>query len=568
MKKTIIAIVALAFISPSISFAANEGSSFNANARTDQIIIKYSANSRSASKLDSRDLQLIKNRALTNGHVMNFFRTSAGGHVFKLDKFHLILDIKKTTSSIIAASSDIEYAEADGISQPMQVPNDPYYYYQWALNTAYGVNAEGAWPISKGNGAVVAVIDTGYLPHEDLNANTVNGYDFISDWRINHDYDGRDSSALDPGDWRPANLCFAPLNGVANSSWHGTAVAGIIAATSNNGIGVAGVAPNAKVLAVRVLGTCGGYNSDIADAIIWSSGGTVSGVAANPTPAQVLNLSLGGQESCPSAMQSAINSARSRNALVVVAAGNDSTNVAYAQPANCAGVMAVAANDMSGVKTGFSNYGAGISLSAPGYNIIHPFNSGTTSPGADTYRYWEGTSFAAPHVSAVAALVVSVNPYLSNDQIAKILTTTAAPFSGACSGCGSGIVDARGAVNAAVSSRTQLSYLPAAIAISGSGGTNYSAILQVKNTGTVPMSPTALSITQTSGWAENLAVYSDQCTGHTLTPGTSCQVVVMMMAGCGASPTSSTWNLMVSATGASNVLAVPISGYSSAGTCS
>src|SRR5690606_7514122 len=121
----------------------------------------------------------------------------------------------------------------------------------------------------------------------------------------------------------------------SGSSWHGTHVAGTIAAVTNNGIGVAGVAYNAKVVPVRVLGKCGGLTSDIADAIVWASGGSVTGVPSNPYPADVINMSLGGGGSCSSTTQAAINTARSNGTVVVVAAGNENTNASNSNPANC-----------------------------------------------------------------------------------------------------------------------------------------------------------------------------------------------------------------------------------------
>src|SRR5690606_15464034 len=159
------------------------------------------------------------------------------------------------------------------------------------------------------------VLDTGYADHNDLDANIVPGYDFIIDEAVAGDGDGRDGDAHDPGDW---------YGGYA-SSWHGTHVAGTVAAVTDNGAGLAGVAYKAKVQPVRVLGHGGGYTSDIADAIVWASGGTVDGVPANENPAEVLNLSLGGDGSCAQdpVTQEAIDGAIERGVTVVVAAGND-----------------------------------------------------------------------------------------------------------------------------------------------------------------------------------------------------------------------------------------------------
>ena len=208
------------------------------------------------------------------------------------------------------------------------------------------------------------------------------GYDFITDTAISNDGDGRDSDASDPGDAIAAGECGngKPLQ-ARTSSWHGTHVAGTIAAKTNNGLGVAGVAFNAKVLPLRVLGKCGGYTSDIADAITWASGGTVAGVPANANKARVINMSLGGTGACDTTTQTAINGARSRGTVVIVAAGNDNMNVSNASPANCSGVVAIAATDKAGGRASYSNYGTLIDVAAPGGDtgglILSTLNAGT-----------------------------------------------------------------------------------------------------------------------------------------------------------------------------------------------
>jgi serine protease len=264
---------------------------------------------------------------------------------------------------------------------------------------------------------------------------------------------GRDSDASDNGDSTIAGQCGGgmPAQDQA-SSWHGTHVAGTIAARTNNGVGVAGVAYGAKVVPVRVLGKCGGYTSDIADAMIWASGGAVTGAPVNANKARVLNLSLGGSGACDTTTQNAINSARSRGAVVVVAAGNSNVNAANANPANCAGVIAVAAVGRTGGKASYSNYGTVVDVAAPGGDsgagILSTMNAGTTTPAGDNYAYYMGTSMATPHVAGVAALMLAKNPNLTPDEVEAKLKATARAFPAACSGCGAGIVDAAAAVNA------------------------------------------------------------------------------------------------------------------------
>jgi len=301
---------------------------------------------------------------------------------------------------------------------------------------------------------VTAVIDTGFRPHADLNANLLPGYDFISDAAVANDGGGRDGDASDPGDWVSANEC-APGEPAETSSWHGTHVAGSIAAHTNNSVGVAGVAFNARVVPARVLGKCGGYTSDIADAIIWTSGGAVGGVPANANPAKVLNLSLGGIGSCGTTTQNAINSARSRGASVIVAAGNSNANSSGFTPANCTGVVTVAAVGRNGGRASYSNFGATVEVAAPGgsggaNSVLSTLNSGSAGPGADSYAFYNGTSMATPHVAGVVALMLSVNSALTPDQVTQILQSTARAFPATCSQCGSGIVNANAAVDAAL----------------------------------------------------------------------------------------------------------------------
>ncbi|MCW0411834.1 hypothetical protein NB709_001710 [Xanthomonas sacchari] len=350
----------------------------------------------------------------------------------------------------IAADPNVEYVEVDQRMTIALTPNDPRLGDQWAFGTTNaGINVRSAWDKASGDGVVVAVIDTGITSHPDLNANVLQGYDFISDADSARDGDGRDSNPADEGDWAAAGECYSG-SPASNSSWHGTHVAGTIAAITNNGTGVAGTAFKAKILPVRVLGKCGGYTSDIADAITWASGGTVSGVPTNQNPAEVINMSLGGSGTCSSTYQNAINGAVSRGTTVVVAAGNSSTNVSSSVPANCNNVIAVAATTSSRAKASYSNYGAGIDISAPGSNILSTLNDGTTTPGNPSYASYNGTSMATPHVAGVVALMQSVAPTaLTPAQVESTIKNTAASFS--CSqGCGAGLLDANAAVTAAL----------------------------------------------------------------------------------------------------------------------
>ncbi len=352
---------------------------------------------------------------------------------------------------------------------PALVPNDPQYTQQWHYkNGPGGINAEPAWDLSTGAGIVVAVIDTGITPHPDLTANIVAGYDFISEdapgvFDTAADGNGRDSDPNDPGDFDTGQC------GGYDSSWHGTHVAGTIAAVTNNNVGVSGVAFGAKVQPLRGLGQCGGYSSDISDAVVWASGGTVPGVPANATPAEVINLSLGGGGACSVAEQAAYDIAIANGSTVVVAAGNSGADVANYSPASCDGVIAVSAVGPTGTLAGYSNFGSLVSVAAPGGsganpaadNVLSTLNLGATVQGAPGYAWYAGTSMASPHVAGIVALMQSVAPTaLTPVQVKKILENTAYSENGATAGCtvdepcGAGNVDARKAVAVANGSET------------------------------------------------------------------------------------------------------------------
>jgi len=426
---------------------------------TDRIIVKYRSSPDMAqtaagtTKMGNAELS-----AQRFGLQVSRLRTTAlGSQVLKVDRRLSLAEAESLAADIAASDPNVEYAEPDRIMRKVLTPNDSQYNQQWHyFEAAGGINAPPAWDKATGTGVVVAVIDTGYRPHADLNANILPGYDFISDTFVANDGNGRDSSALDPGDWVDPGECGPgdPASFEA-SSWHGTHVSGTVAGVTNNSNGIAGVAFNAKVVPARVLGKCGGFTSDIADAIIWTSGGTVNGVPQNANPARVINLSLGGGGSCGTTTQSAINAARGRGTSVIVAAGNSNANAANFSPANCSGVVTVAAVGRNGGKASYSNFGATVEVAAPGgsggaNSVLSTLNAGQEGPGADSYALYNGTSMATPHVAGVTALMLSARSSLTPDQVTSILQSTARAFPATCSQCGSGIVNANAAVDAAI----------------------------------------------------------------------------------------------------------------------
>ncbi|GAB6196737.1 S8 family serine peptidase [Lysobacter xanthus] len=426
-------------------------------AQHDRFIVKYRDGSTAAASANAMHSSLATAASasgLAKGKGLSLTRVrhiATGAELVKSDRK---LDRVEAEALMrqIAADPNVEYVEVDRLLHPTLTPNDPSYPQQWGYqSTTAGIYANQAWDVTNGSGIVVAVIDTGITTHSDLGTNIIAGYDFITDTFVSNDGNGRDSNAADPGDWNTdSTQCTT-----GNSSWHGTHVAGTIAALTNNAKGVAGVAYGAKVMPVRALGRCGGYTSDIADAIIWASGGTVTGVPNTTTPAQVINMSLGGGGACDTTTQNAINGAVGRGTTVVVAAGNDNANAANYSPASCANVVTVGSVTSAGARSSFSNYGAAVDVSAPGSSILSTLNSGTTTPSTETYASYSGTSMASPHVAGTVALIQSRRKalglaLLTPAQVESNLKANTYPIPAGCSlGCGTGIINARKSVDAA-----------------------------------------------------------------------------------------------------------------------
>ena len=379
------------------------------------------------------------------GERLDTVRTMSGGaHVVRLGR-RVPKAEAQGVARLLRSDPRVLLVEPDELMHPMLVPNDTMYQQQWHYYEPQGgINLPGAWDITTGSASItIAVIDTGVLPHAELVNRLVAGYDFISDPATSNDGDGRDADASDPGDYG--------CNG-ASSSWHGTHVSGTIGAASNNGAGVTGINWVSKIQPIRVLGRCGGYTSDIVDGMRWAAGIAVAGVPANPTPARVENLSLGGSGACSATFQSAINDVVARGTVVVVAAGNGNADAAGTQPASCSNVIAVAATTRNGGRASYSNFGANVAIAAPGGGgndgVLSTLNTGTTTPAMDSYAYFQGTSMATPHVAGVASLMLSLNPALTPADVLVRLRQSARPFpTGTGSDCnisicGAGIVDA------------------------------------------------------------------------------------------------------------------------------
>ncbi|WP_373974079.1 S8 family serine peptidase [Chitinibacter sp. SCUT-21] len=422
-------------------------------------------------------------QAVAGNKAKHAFTMADGeSHVLQLPKGLSDAELKAYIAKL-QASGEFDEVEADVWMMPMGVaqPTDSLWNSLWGLQAVapasnYGADFIGAWEYVTGTGVVVGVIDTGAVPHPDLgqlaplSGNYVSsGYTFISDcyragtcdWTAGARTIAPFAGALDQGDWcTTADVTNRVCQRTETSSFHGSHVAGTIAALGYNGVGVIGGAYNAKILPVRVLGKGGGSAIDIADGIRWAAG--IHPSIPNPNPAKVINMSLGGSAaSCPSYYQAAINDATNAGAIVVVAGGNENRDASQATPANCANVITVAATGKAGEKASYSNFGSKITLAAPGGNgstrITSTVNKSLDrvdlSANGAGYVGMNGTSMATPHVAAAVALMLNANPKLKFNDVVSLLkqSATAFPAGSTCntSNCGSGILNAASAVRLA-----------------------------------------------------------------------------------------------------------------------
>ncbi|MBL8863846.1 MAG: S8 family serine peptidase [Planctomycetes bacterium] len=380
----------------------------------------------------------------------------------------------RTTVALVrslAASPRVAYAELNRIRRPLggppeTTPNDAFFSLQWHYPL---IRLPQAWTVAQtaitgpGPTITVAVIDTGRRPHPDLDANTRTDieYDFITSTSISQDGDGPDPIAFDEGD----------SEGIGPSSFHGTHVAGTIAAVTNNGVGVAGVgslpvgnpaASRVRVVHLRVLGKGGGTDADIARSIRYAAGLTNPGLPTLPNGSiQVLNLSLGGPGSNQT-VQAAVTAARNRGLVIFAAAGNANSS-APSYPAAYANVVSVAAVDQNSARAPYSNYHASVDLCAPGGDTsvdtnVDGYVDGVLSTlvaessGNPIYVFYQGTSMACPHAAGLAALMLVVNPVLLPAQIEQKLAETATDLGapGRDVFHGQGLINALAAVQSAL----------------------------------------------------------------------------------------------------------------------
>jgi serine protease len=583
---------------------------------SDRLIVKYKANNLprglSVAQIKAQLMQPLTAQAVSQLQaaagvtLTELHAISNGAHVLSVAG-QPNRQILNNAIAGIRRLGGIEYVEEDAIMTAQAAPNDTYYTTGptgnpglWGLMPAatvaspapgftgsYGADFQTAWSTVTGSSVVVAVVDTGITPHVDIvgtggtvaagaGSNLVStGYDFTTDCRIRGTcasttatasaYIAPSANATDLGDFITLAECQDPTSlfydsactAASNSSWHGTHVAGTIAALGNNFVGVIGGAYNAKVLPVRVLGKGGGYTSDVANGIMWAAGvASITATYPNPNPAKVINLSLGGSGACGATYQNAIDAAVAAGTVVVVAAGNSNADVANFQPASCANVITVAAIARDGSRAYYSNYSSpasnttnptNVTLAAQGGDQSYPatfdpgilssLNSVTTTPatsGGSNYVYYQGTSMATPHAAAAAALMLAKNSALTPAQIKTILSapsslTTFPSFSAGWASwdcattqhCGAGVLNA----NLAVQNSAPTVNAPATSNF-GSVFINGTVNRTVTLTNTWFFSAQAGTATVTGTNASRFSIGTDTCSGTAIAANGTCQITV------------------------------------------
>ena len=540
MKTLRIAVsLAVALLAPA-TLSTQAQTTLPAGAATARVIVKFRADSALMRKQAASAAEQHASQAQALGERIGMPMHSGAGVAERTQVVFAAGVSSEALAERLSREADVEYAVPDRRKRIVAAPNDPLYAAgptivgqtggpvsgQWYLRApdttiVSAINAEAAWDVSVGSPTVVvADLDTGIRPdHPDLAANLLDGYDMVGADRDDNgnaivpaafqsanDGDGRDADPSDPGDGitqTEANTvgglfyhCTTP-DSSGNypgepSSWHGTQTAGLLGAVTNNGSGMASVGRTVRILPVRVLSKCGGWDSDITAGMLWAAGITVPGAPSNPNPAKVLNMSLGGTGSCSALYRDVVAQVIARGAVIVASAGNGG-GFAASEPADCSGVIGVSGLRHVGTKVGFSDIGPEVSIAAPGgncvntastapclYPILTTSNSGQFAPVAgaggaiytDAFNASIGTSFSAPLVAGTAALILSVRSDLAPADVRTLLRSTsrAFPTSGGTPGtltchapnstaqdecycttatCGAGMLDAGAALAAA-----------------------------------------------------------------------------------------------------------------------
>jgi serine protease len=399
-------------------------------------LLKLKPTTRAASAIV--DVDALKALGERTGTVITLRKASVQGWI--------VVDVREGDGSLpdeertlalvqrLAADDAVAAASENRWARAFAIPNDQHFQSMWHLAVA---RLPQAWDDEQGSAAQrVGVVDTGLVrTHEDIGGKAIAGFDFISDPTTAADGTGRDADFQDAGD-----AC-----GGSGNSFHGTHVAGTIAASTNNGAGIAGVNWNARLSIVRALGRCGGDIVDIMEGATWLAGGQVAGVPAiGADRVTVMNLSHGSRGTCTAFEQDVVNAIDAAGVVFVAAAGNDGG--AVNSPANCNNVLSVAAHDRNLARAGYSSFGPQIDIVAPGGDITQNNANGVLSalgPGNNVYAFYQGTSMAAPHVAGVVSLLQAKDPTVNRLKAEQALIQGGQP----CSNCaGKPALDAAGAL--------------------------------------------------------------------------------------------------------------------------
>jgi len=488
--------------------ALYSGISINSNFVEDELIVKFKEPVGVESSLqNNRSFRSVRQAKVSNFEQANQLKldrkVGLEAYVFKVDAeaeaeveaeskgFSFEQEFSQRTLSIkqrakwrllqaisdIEADKDVLYAEPNYIRYATSIPpNDPEYPRQWSLPM---ISLPGAWQVSTGENVTIAVIDTGInLNHEDLVQNISDqGFDFISNVASAGDGDGADADPSDLG-----------------SSFHGSHVAGIIASRGNNNLGISGIAYEASIMPLRVLGVNDlGDDSNIANAILYAAGLTNSSGQLPSARADIINLSLGGPD-ISITLRNAVEQAIEQGVVVIAAAGNESTSDEF-YPAAYDDVVGVSSVNEEKQRSSFSNFGDYVDVTAPGGTgfsgeLFDGFQDGILSTLQDNeYGELKGTSMAAPHVAGVAALMKSVNGSLDHTSFLLALNsgllTDELPETSLNNFFGNGLINAAKAVSWAYdpdeeSIPTTLVFYPNSFSFLGA---NTDSLLTITNAG-------------------------------------------------------------------------------------
>jgi serine protease len=455
-------------------------------------------------------------------------RTSAtGAHILELPRGTTAQETRRVAEQL-RASADIASVEPDAIASPMLAqsqtsafagPSYNQYNFPAALDLADARQLLAGAALTP-----VAIVDSGITVHTALPPGQIlPGYNFYT-----YHNSSRSSDYYDSGDWisqaeHDHDPAYANCT-VANSHWHGTAMAGLIGAARAANYPGEGVASGVPLLPARALGKCGGYMSDVIEAALWAGGISLPGIPYNPNPVRIINMSLGAAATCSAYYQNAFDQLRAAGVVVVAAGGNHREDTNQVIPAACNGVLAIAATDRNGELASYSASGSNVTVAAPGGEITAGIsttsNTGLTNPVSETSAGYYGTSNSTAIVSGIVSLMLTANPALQPSGVANILKATAVPMSGCASNCGGGRVDANAAVRMALQGVTYTSPHWPGMDV----GRSASSLLSVTN-----VSGLAVSFGQSTISGLNAGDFrklADTCSGATLNDGDACVISI------------------------------------------